>query len=390
MLKDKRNYIVFFYGYFVATLILVYVNVYLPVFFFNVLNINRAELAFIQIFSYSGMFLRPVIGYYIEKPYLKTNRKKILFLSAIGTIIGFTLFLINATILIIFGIFLFITFACTSVMGVCIDKIIIEISENEKIKNKNILFIQLGMLSGSIAPNALFILLYSDMYSLNFWNLFFFVGILSTIPLLFLIFLLKFNIKSDAFIEVAETQTVSKKFLLLMILYSFLIYADKLYEYPLEPWILNKYGEGIFVLFAFYLIILILINAFSVLLAGLISHRYDKQKILIISTLISGFLIIIAPFVGIIGFIICFAIIQIFAGFILINMTSLMIDMSKKNVMVFQIIISFTILARVIFVPLGTYLSIFIMTELILVISGILIMISAIPLFFIQKKDIQS
>ena len=239
MSNYKRNYFAYFYGYFVATLILIYVNVYLPVFFFNILNINRAELAFIQIFSYSGLFLRPIIGFYVEKPFLKLNRNKIFILSAVGTLISFAIFLINITILILFGIFLFITFACSSVMGVCIDKYIIEISNNEKLKNKNILCIQLVMLSGSIFPNILFIILYSDIYSLSFWNLFFLGGILSTIPLFFFIFLLKRDIKFDEFYKEMETHTVSKKFLFFVVLYSFLIYADKLYEYPLEPWILS-------------------------------------------------------------------------------------------------------------------------------------------------------
>ncbi|TFG13558.1 MAG: hypothetical protein EU535_04795 [Promethearchaeota archaeon] len=389
MSNYKRNYVIYYYGYFVANLILIYVNVFLPVFFFNILNVNRAELATIQIFSYSGLFLRPIIGFYVEKPFLRLNRKKILIFSAIGTLISFTIFLINITVLTLFGIFLFITFACSSIMGVSIDKYIIELSNIEEIKNKNILCIQLGMLTGSIFPNIIFIIVYSDIYSLSFWNLFFLAGILSTLPLFFIVFLIKVDNEFNERSEELEVQPTSRKLLFIMIIFSFLIYADKLYEYPLEPWILSKYGENFFLIFAFYLIILIILNAISILLAGLFSHKFDKVKVLIFSTLFMGIFLIIAPFVGLIGFIICFIIIQMFAGFVVINMTSLMIDISKKNVMIFQILIAFTILARVIFVPLGTYLSIIISTEFIILISGLLIILSVIPLFFIKTNDIE-
>ena len=184
-----------------------------------------------------------------------------------------------------------------------------------------------------------------------------------------------------------DFKCVPKKSLFLICIFSFLIYADKLYEFPLEPWILNKYGEKMFLLFSLILIILILLNAFGVILAGFISHKFDRKKVLIISILVSGTLVIFAPFLDLIGFIICFAIIQIFAGFILINMTSYMIDLSKKSVILFQVMISFTILARVIFVPVGTYLSIFIATELIILIAGLLILLSVIPILFIKDEN---
>ena len=83
----KRNYIIYFYSYFAATLILIYVNVYLPVYFFNILEVNRSELAFILIFSYSGLFLRPIIAIYFDKPNSKSKRKSIIILSNIGAIL---------------------------------------------------------------------------------------------------------------------------------------------------------------------------------------------------------------------------------------------------------------------------------------------------------------
>jgi len=75
--------------------------------------------------------------------------------------------------------------------------------------------------------------------------------------------------------------------------------------------------------------------------------------------------LIIVPFTDIITFFILLGIIQILAGFIVINIIVLMIEYSQKKVVYFQIMATFVFVAYVIFIPLGTYLSAFIATELI-------------------------
>ena len=67
----------------------------------------------------------------------------------------------------------------------------------------------------------------------------------------------------------------------------------------------------------------------------------------------------------------------------LINLISLMIDTSKKQVLYYQIIAFFSILAKLIFVPLGDYLSLFIPVETIMFISGIPFVISTFVVYYI-------
>ena len=381
----KRNYLIYFYAYFIAQVIYIYLNVYLPIYFFNVLNVNRIQLAFVQIFSYSALFLKPIFAVYLDKEQFK--RKRIIILSAFGIIISFIFFILNANLLVIFGIFLGINFAFISLMDVAIDKIVIENSTSEKIKDNNILCTQLGSISGAVLPNLIFLMIITDEYSLAIWNQFFLIGIISIIPLLFIVFLLKdVNIEKKK-VEKLEENPVKIISIVLMCLFIFLIYADKLYEYPLEPWALNALGMENIGLFSILMIIFIILNIIGIIFAGIFSKKYDRKKIIIISSIASGVLLIIAPFTNIFIFFILVGIIQILAGFLLINMISMIIDLSQKKVLYFQVMASFKALASVIFVPMGTLLSASIATELIIAAAGALIILSAIPMYFLEEKE---
>ena len=83
----KRNKLVYFYIYFIIQVIFIYVNVYLPVYFFNVLKVNRFELAFIQIFAYLPLFIRPFVAVYIDKK--NPALKPIIIICSIGSLISF-------------------------------------------------------------------------------------------------------------------------------------------------------------------------------------------------------------------------------------------------------------------------------------------------------------
>ncbi len=382
MVSFKRNYVVYFYVYFVAQVVFIYINVYLPVYFFNILKINRTELAFIQTFSYSALFLKPVVAVYYDKE--KVIRKTLIIISSFGVFFSFIIFIISIDFLIIFGIFLGINFACISVMDVAIDKIIVNYSPDEKSKDRNALLTQLGSMAGAIIPNVISYLIFRDIYSKSTWNLFFLIGILSILPLVFISFLLNVKIDTPKETENINENPIRLKAIILMCIFLFFAFADKLYEYPLEPWLLNKYGEENFSLFLLYLILIILINVISVITAGIISNKYDRRKIIIISSISSGIILLIIPFTDLITFFILFGVLQIFAGFILINLIALMIDLSKKRVLIYQVMSSFVILASVVFIPLGTYLSAYIATEMIIVSAGLLIIISAVPIYFMK------
>lgn len=384
MSLPKRNYLVYFYSYFAVQLIFIYINIFLPVYFFNVLNVNRTELAVVQIFAYLALFIKPVIAIYFDKKNIK--KKKIIILSSIGSIVSFFLFIISLNFLLIFGIFLGINFACTSILDVAIDKIIVEFSPDEKTRDRNALVPQIGAILGAIIPNMIFYLIFADLFSIPTWNLFFLIGVLSIIPLITIGFLLKPQIDTIKSAEDITKNEVNKKVIGLMCIIVFLFYSERIYEYPMEPWILNKYGEQYFSLFILILILLILLNALGLIIAGLISNRFNRINILIISSVSYGILLIVAPFMDLITLFILFGIIQIFSGFLLINIITLMIEFSKKQVVYFQIMSAFAILASVVFIPLGTYLSSFMATEIIIVSAGIMKILIIIPILLMRNN----
>ncbi len=381
----KRNYLAYFYTYFIIQVIFIYVNVYLPVYFFNVLKVNRIELAFVQIFAYLALFIRPFIAIYFDK---KTQIiKPLIIVCSIGTLFSFILFIFSLNLLVIFGIFLGINFTCASVIRVAIDKMIVDFSPDEKSKDRNALYMQLGGISGALFPNIIFIIIFTDLHSLPTWNQFFLIGIFSVFPVIFISFLLKFKTEPFKNVNELNEKEIKKKSIILLGIILFLFYSERIYEYPVEPWILNKFGEQYFSILAIFVAIIIVLNALGVILAGIFSNKFDRIKILIISSLAYGILLIIAPFTDMITFFILFGIMQLFSGFIVVNLISLMIKYSQNKVVYYQIMATFAILSVVIFVPLGTYLSALIATELLIVFAGVLKIVSIIPIFLLIDKN---
>jgi len=382
MEPEKRNYFVYFYAYFAAQVIFIYVNVFLPVYFFHVLDINYTELAFIQIFAYSAFFIKPIIAIYFDR--IKSINKILIIVSSFGTLFSLIFLIIYLNVLIIFGIFLGINFAFISIIDTAIDKIIVSNSPDEKSKDRNALITQLGAIIGAIFPNVIFLIIFKDIYSIATWQLFYLIGILAIFPIIFMSFLLRKNtLIIEENINISESE-INKKSIILISIILFLSYSHRIFEWTLEPWILSKYGEENFSLFLIFLIIIIIINAFGVILAGTISNRFSRKKIMILSSLSIGILFIIAPFTDMIMFFLILAIVQIFSGFIIINLISLMISTSHKKVVYYQVMATFAILASVIFIPLGTILSVIISTEIIIVIAGALRILCIIPICLLE------
>ncbi len=388
-MKGKTSTITYFYVYFVIQLMYIYINVYLPIYFFNVLKVDKVELAFILIFSYSVLLIRPVIGYYYDT-HGDSRRKLGMVIGSFLAVISFALFLINAQALVIFGIFFGINLASCAVLRVSVDKAFILKSDTDKAKAKNATIVQIGSIFGAIFPNIMFFALYSgDIYSSGFWTIFYLSGIGASIPMIVLVCFFKEAIPDQKIVEKTPSIEVSnKRNIVLLCLFAFFVYADRLYEYLMEPWILVRYGEKAFVLYSLVLVVFIGINAIGIVIAGMISPKYDKKKLLIISTVASGIITLFIPLVNLTIFILLMSINQILAGFILINMISCMIDVSETKAFKYHIISTFVILTQIALIPLGILLSVSISTEFIIIIVGILTISSVIPLFFVNlKKD---
>ena len=388
MNNQKRNLLVYFFVYFAAQLIYIYINAYLPIYFKNVSSIENTKLALVLFTSYSFMFAKPLISIYIDhrgKSKQIKNKKPLMLIGVLGATISFIIFILSLELLIIFGIFLGINFIFVSLMDVVIDKIIVEQSSNDIIKNKNVLFMQLGAIVGAIFPN-IYNFIIAPKTSIQLWIVFFIAGILSLIPLLPVISLLKEeNVEENANTQkISEKKPIILKSIALMCIFLFFAYGTNLYDWVLEPWAVNLVGNS---LFSIFMILFIILNAISLIIAGKITYKYDRKKILLISVCISGILTSIAPSMNIYIFFILVSIVQLISGFFLINMITIMIDLSHTKVIIFQIMAAFAILAKVILAPLGVFLSGVITSEFIIMIAGVLQLISIIPIYLIGYNN---
>lgn len=384
MKTPKRNYIIFFYTYFAMNVVYIIVNVYLPVYFFNVLNVNRVELAFVQLLAYLSLFSRPLIALYFDKE--RSNMRLLIVISSIGMFASFLLFILNLNLLIIFGIFLAIYFTCNAVVRVAIDKIFVISSPDDKSKDRNSAYMQVGAITGALFPNVFAILFITDIYSVPLWNMFFFVGIISVFPIIIVSAIVQFDMSEIKEVSKVEEVQVNKRGILLVSILLFLIYADNIYQYPLEPWILDTYGAENLTLILIFFGIVILLNAVGVILAGAFSNKFNRIKVLFVASLVYGILLIIAPFTNMILFFTLFGIMNICSGFIIVNVMGLMNEYSQKKVVYYQIMGFFALLATVIFVPVGTYMSAFIATEVIIIMAGVFRLISLIPILLLRKE----
>jgi MFS family permease len=130
--------------------------------------------------------------------------------------------------------------------------------------------------------------------------------------------------------------------------------------------------------------VFLLINTIGIVLAGLVSHRWNKKRILFYTTMIAGLALLVTPFIPRLIFVVIYAILMIIGGFMLVNLISLVIDASQERITIYQTITVFTVLAKVILVPLGTGLSAFISTEWIIFLAGVFLLLGLIPLTYIK------
>ncbi|MBD3213875.1 MAG: hypothetical protein GF311_14795 [Candidatus Lokiarchaeota archaeon] len=376
----RKNSILYFYIYFVAQLIFVFVNSYLPIYYFKYLAVDKTQLAFVQVISYSALFAKPLISLYFDRDESRLSKtRQLMILSAIGIFGSFLSIILSLEILLLFGILLGVNFAFTAIIDVSVDKMLVETSITEKQKSRNTLFLQMGSVLGAIIVPGLYMVVPS-------WSVFFVSGAVLVFPLIFIMYFKSESVERNPSEETEQKPAFepnSVRNIALLCGVAFLLYADQIYQWPLEPFVVSFIGED---LFSLLLIGFILINGLGILIAGMISHNYDKKKLLLYNIIIVGMMLIFAPFVNIWVFLGLYAVLQILAGFLIVNLISLMIDVSKKQVLIFQIIAAFIALAKLVLVPIGTFLSGIIDTQWIIFIAGVLFLFSVIPLMGVHAE----
>jgi len=428
----KRNYISFFIIYFTLSIIQIYLAVYLPLYLLNICLVVRSELAFIQVLAFSVLFLDPFLGFSFDK-YVK-NKKIIISFSILLFLISFFVLILFVSIynyLPIFGIFFALNLLSQGIIKVGISKMIIDLSANEIVKDNNLVTINISSNIGSFIPSIVFLFVLSDLFDLNHWNMFFLIGVLSSLPMLLSIIFLKdfgnsLQKKKELQNEVMNSPKMLPKvspfnFILLFLSY-LLIWSDKLYQFPFSSWILTKFGQQSFNLYSISYIVFVLLNISGWIIGQKISKRENRKfkmfisekkktsaldstliqeklmfsfkikkrkKIIIITVGIYIFLTFIMAFSDFFLMMIVLGIIQVLGGIVLLNYISLMMTFAnngKHKTFYFQCLKLAYAFSCVIFIPLGTYFSDFIPIETLILIAGMLSTLALAPLILLKVK----
>ncbi len=411
----KSNYIGFFIVYFILSSIAIYLTVYLPVYLLSILNVNRSELAFIQFFIFSILFVAPVLGFLFDK--FNRYKKEILLFSFFLLLFSFIVTVFLSEILYFFGLFLALNLLSNEIIKVGMSRILLDSAINEKIKDRNLTIINVSANFGGFIPSLVFMFIVTDIYNTNLWTHFFLIGGISIIPILSAMYFFNFkDILHEKNVQPEINNKSSKNYyfqILLLTLSFILVWSDKLYQYPFPSWILTKYGQTGLMLYSFSYIFFLLLNAFGCILgqklpvyiaknkkkketiinldfknsASLYSVKNIRKKIIILSNIIYIFLTFLMAFSNLLYLLLIYGLIWFIAGILMLNYVSLSISISKKvkyQTFSYQILRLGLAIASVIFIPIGTFLSSFLETEFLILIVGFMSIFSLIPLLFMK------
>jgi len=177
--------------------------------------------------------------------------------------------------------------------------------------------------------------------------------------------------------------------LLLIFLTNFLIWGDKLLEFPFISWILTKFGESGFINYSY------LFFVFPYLYMGgwLISRRFLKKdklrKYISISIVFYASFLFFIIFSDFLAFLLITAANKIASGIMMSQLTERNVNTSKKSknsALSYEFIRSSSLLASFIFVPLGTFLSLYIPFEFLIIIVVLMSLLSITPMFLTKIK----
>ncbi|MFX1313271.1 MAG: hypothetical protein ACFFHD_11755 [Promethearchaeota archaeon] len=365
-------------------MIFVYTRSYLPIYFSNIIKIDTTQLSFVLFLSYLALLLRPFISIYFDRK--NSKRKLLVTLSGFVILVSFSLLLLNLNSTLLFGVFYAILLAFISISTVGVNKIMISQSPDINSKNRSALLIQIGSISGSLLP--IFIFLMSVDSSSN-WNIFFMMGVILIIPLILSIFFLKDKPSENYHAKDSKPtkNSINKKPIILISLFLFLAYSDRLFSYSIKPWISTQTSTAFFSILWFFLI---LIYTLGNVIGGIFLKKSSCKKTLLITTLIIGIILFLVPFTNFLFFLVIYGAYFFISGLFLIKLIPFKMEFAQNKVFYYQLMTMFSILASIIFIPMGTYLYTYIETEIIIMISGILIILSLIPIYFVKINKAES
>ena len=385
----KSNYLAYIIVHFTINIMNIYLLIYLPLYFFDVLNIDRTELALTQLVSRSMLILTIFLGYFFDK--FAQKKKKIISFSAIILSVSFLFFLQFRNIILWYGFFLSIGLVTRIIIQVGMSKLMFDLVKlNKSLKKNLILVFNVSSSLGAFIPTLLFSIIVIDFYSFSLWNTFFMIGWILSFPILFIYFLIKeIDINtSEIQHKVENTDSSSKIWLMILVYISyFLFWGSYLFGYPLSSWITSNYGQNAFKFYSSFYAIFFLFNLIGFFLAKRIYKKGNEKKIILIGIFSIAILFLVYPYVPFSIFFLLYSIEALIYGLVIPNFLHIIIDLSRRGKyenLKYQILQSSNYLGNIIFTSLGIFLSNYFSTTSLMVTSAFLVLLAAIPL--IVKK----
>ena len=389
----KKMYGIFFLVYFTLGVFEAYFGLYIPLFYYEILAVNRNNLAFIQFFGYLSLIITPIVAYifdaHIES---ERNHKIFVFLCSILLCSCFSIFLINKNILLLYGIFLGVYFLSRMFIRTIMSKIFLTLSvESPKIKHHMILIVNGARGVSFLLVSLFFDFIIKNVYSLPQWELFFIIGWMLTLPLLSIVLFLRNNTifsdqsskNSNKDIEIKSLKKKSQKrvfwFAIFLFIAFFLASSDLIFLSLVSSWVLTRYNEfSLRIFFSLYYVITI----FALLgyyFASRIAKRISNIFLLFVFCCVYLFILVFLPFSNFPMFLVIqcgLAFAGYIANYMYVSIAQTISVNTRYKTFVYQLLLMCQSIANIVFTPIGTSLSAFISVEMLIFLSSILLTFS--------------
>jgi len=389
----KKMYGIFFLVYFTLGVFEAYFSLYIPLFYYEILAVNRNDLAFIQFLGFLSLVITPLIGYIFDA-HIKSerNHKIFVYLCVILLCSCFSIFLINKNILSLYGIFLGVYFLARMFIRTIMSKIFLTLSvESPKIKHHMILIVNGARGVSFLLVSLFFDFIIKDIYSLPQWEIFFMVGWMLTLPLLSIILFLRNNtIFSDQSSKNnkkdIESKIIKKKsqkkvswFVIFLYIAFFLASSDLIFLSLVSSWVLTRFNESsLRIYFSLYYVITIF-ALFGYYFASKIAKRISNIVLLFTFCCFYLFFLVLLPFSNFQMFLVLqcgLAFVGYIANYMYVSIAQTFAVKTQYKTFVYQLLLTCQSIANIIFSPAGTSLSASISVEVLIFVSSILLAFS--------------
>jgi len=389
----KKMYGIFFLVYFTLGIFEAYFVLYIPLFYFEILAVNRNSLAFIQFFGYLSLIFTPVFAYMFDA-YIKSerNHKIFVFLCVILLCSCFSIFLINKNILLLYGFFLGVYFLSRMFIRTIMVKIFLTLSvESPKIKHHMILIVSGARGVSFLLVSLVFDFIIKNVYSLLQWELFFMIGWMLTLPLLSIVLFLRNNTifsdqsskNSNKDIESKSIKKTSQKRVLwgavFLFIAFFLASSDLIFLSLVSSWVLTRYNESSLRIFISLYYVITIFALLGYYFASKIAKRISNHFLLFIFCCFYLFFLVLLPFSNFPMFLVIqcgLAFAGYIANYMYVSIAQTISVNTRYKTFVYQILLMSQSIANIVFTPIGTSLSAFISVEILISLSSILLAFS--------------